>query len=228
VKEIQRCMDSGERFAQVLLELRHERPLGHPRYWPVLEACAHYDIPIAFHVMAHTRTTPCGSTNYYFEAHCDFALRNFPLVSSLIFEGCFERFPNLKFAFIEQAWSWVVPFGWRMDSAWRKLKHEVPHLERKPSEYLRDHFWFSTQPIEEPEHEEWFDDLWGLMESHGMADKVMYSSDYPHWDFDEPEALPMTMPLDIRRKVLGENASKLYKIPLREGTGVPATPEVRV
>jgi hypothetical protein len=30
------------------------------------------------------------------------------------------------------------------------------------------------------------------------------------------------MPQEWRRKILGENASKLYGIPLREGTGVPA------
>jgi predicted TIM-barrel fold metal-dependent hydrolase len=223
VHEIHRCMESGDRFCQVLLELRQEFPIGNPRYWPIFEACSHYDIPVAFHVMQHNRPTPCGHGTSYFEAHCYYPLRNFHLVTSLVFEGVFERFPTLKIALIEQGWSWAVPLAWRMDASWRVLRDEVKHLDRKPSEYLRDHFWFSTQPIEEPEHEEDFADVWEMLEDFGSADKLMYSSDYPHWDFDAPtEVLPETMPLADRRRILGENASRLYKIPLREGSGIPA------
>ena len=54
-----------------------------------------------------------------------------------------------------------------------------------------------------------------------MGDKLMYSSDYPHWDFDEPTSLPLTLPIETRRKILGETASKLYGIPLRRDTGLP-------
>jgi predicted TIM-barrel fold metal-dependent hydrolase len=222
VAEITRCMESGDRFVQVLLELRHEFPIGNPRYWPIFEACAHYDIPIAFHVMQHNRATPSGHGTSYFEAHCYYPLRNFHLVSSLVFEGVFERFPTLAIALIEQGWSWVVPFSWRMDASWRVLKDEVRHLQRTPSEYLRDHFWFSTQPIEEPEHAETFSDLWETFKGFGGASRLMYSSDYPHWDFDAPhEVLPETMSLDDRCNILGATASALYKIPLRAGTGVP-------
>src|SRR5690606_3884952 len=134
--------------------------------------------------------------------HCDWAAYNFPLVSSLIFEGVFDRFPRLKIVLIELAWSWVVPLGWRMDRAYELMRNEVSHLTKRPSEYLRDHFWFTTQPMEEPEQPQWFDEVLEAFEVSGLGDKLMYSSDYPHWDFDEPSALPTTLTDDQRRRIL--------------------------
>ncbi len=44
-----------------------------------------------------------------------------------------------------------------------------------------------------------------------MTDRVMFSSDYPHWDFDSPaKALPAAMPAALRGKIMGENAARLY------------------
>ena len=104
-----------------------------------------------------------------------------------------------------------------MDSSYRKLGFEVTHLTKTPSEYLRDHFWFSTQPIEEPEREEWFDDLWNLVVEHGMADKIMWSSDYPHWDFDLPSTISDLPFLSEKAKhnILGGTAARLFKLPPR-------------
>jgi len=108
-----------------------------------------------------------------------------------------------------------------MDASWRVLKDEVPHLQRKPSDYVRQHFWFSTQPMEEPRNLEWSYDVWELFESFGLGDKLMYSSDYPHWDFDAPtESVSEALPLETRKKVLGENASALFGVPLLPDSGI--------
>lgn len=222
VAEIRRRKEESpyrDRWVQVMLPPDNERPIGHAKYWSIFEACEHYDIPVSFHVWATRRTTGTGVPNYYIEEHTDFADFNFPLVSSLVFEGVFDRFPKLKIGMIELGWSWVVPYLWRLDHTYEMLKAEVSHLQRKPSEYLAEHFWFSTQPMEEPERLEWFDDVYELFEG-SLGDKLMYSSDYPHWDFDLPQTLPHTLSVETRRKILGVNASKLYRIPLREGTGL--------
>jgi predicted TIM-barrel fold metal-dependent hydrolase len=223
--EIRRCREEmgefGDRWVQVLLAPDNERPAGHPRYWPIYEACEHYGIPVGFHVLAHNKVTPSGSPNYYFEEHCDFAAFNFPLVSSLVFEGVFERFPRLKVAMLELSWSWAVPLAWRMDHAYRVMRREVPHLQRLPSEYIRDHFWYTTQPMEEPDEPRHFDDILRVFEESGMADKLMYSSDYPHWDFDAPSSLPayVLRHPERARRILGENASACYGIGLLPDAG---------
>jgi predicted TIM-barrel fold metal-dependent hydrolase len=170
-------------------------------------------------VLSARQITGTGNPSYYFEEHCDFAQLNFAAVSSLIFEGVFDRFPNLKVGMIELGWTWAVPYGWRMDRAYDKMKNETK-IERRPSEYLRDHFWFSTQPMEEPSTPSHFQSLVDALEASGMGDKLMYSSDYPHWDFDEPFALPQSVKGDQLKRILAENAANLYGFEIIPGTGV--------
>jgi uncharacterized protein len=224
--EIQRCKEGpyGDRFVQVLVSPAAQEPLGRKRYWDIFAACESYDIPLAFHVAGQGRMqTGAGNPNYYSEMHAGFAALPMAMLPSFVFNGVFDRFPRLKLALLELGWDWVVPYTWRLDAAYDKLRDEVSHLQRRPSEYLREHCWFSTQPLEEPERPEDTDDVFAMFEDAGFADRLMFSSDYPHWDFDSPyESVPETFPEDRRRRILGENASKLYRIPLRQDSGIPA------
>jgi predicted TIM-barrel fold metal-dependent hydrolase len=44
-----------------------------------------------------------------------------------------------------------------------------------------------------------------------MTDRIIFSTDYPHWDFDAPgQALPRALAPDVRAAILGENAVRLY------------------
>jgi predicted TIM-barrel fold metal-dependent hydrolase len=116
-----------------------------------------------------------------------------------------------------------VPYSWWLDNAWTKLRAEVPHLRRRPSEYLREHFWFTTQPLEEAERPEDTESVYRMFEEAGFAERLMFSSDYPHWDFDSPyHSVPESFPVERRRRILGHNASKLFGIPLRPNSGIPA------
>lgn len=228
-REIERCMtEHGDKFVQVLMSPTGTDPLGKRRYWPIFEACEAYDIPLGFHVPGMGRQpSGAGRQNFYGEMHASFAALPISMVPSLIFEGVFDQFPKLKIAALELGWDWVVPFSWRLDAVYEKHRADLPHLSRKPSEYLQEHFWFSTQPIEEPERPEWTESVFRMFEDAGFADRLMFSSDYPHWDFDSPyESVPEHFPEDRRRRILGENASRLYKLPLLDGHGLPPAGEV--
>jgi len=225
VKEIERCKEgpAGDRFVQILMTPAGQDPLGKRRYWDIFEAAEHYDIPVGFHVPGYGRfPTGAGHQNFYVEMHAAFAALPMGLIPSLIFEGVFDRFPKLRIAILEQAWDWVAPFSWHLDALYETHRDEVRHLRRKPSEYLREHFWFSTQPLEETEHPDQLEDVFRIWEETGMGDKLMYSSDWPHWDSDSPyESVPESFPEDRRRRILGQNASTLYRIPLLPGHGLP-------
>jgi predicted TIM-barrel fold metal-dependent hydrolase len=131
------------------------------------------------------------------------------MVTSMIMEGIFERWPELKIVLIECGFGWLPALGWRLDKHWKRLKDEVPHLKMSPSEYIRKHIWVTTQPMEETENP---DHLLEVMNWIGF-DRIMFSSDYPHWDFDDPfVSLPPSLTDEQRRKIYSGNARALYRL----------------
>jgi predicted TIM-barrel fold metal-dependent hydrolase len=97
---------------------------------------------------------------------------------------------------------------WRFDRAWAKLRTETPHVDRPPSEIIRESFWISTQPMEEPEPPDQFA---VLLEQLAMPDRLMFATDYPHWDFDAPDrAIPIRLDPALRNAIMRENAIALY------------------
>jgi len=124
-------------------------------------------------------------------------------------EGVFEQFPKLRIAMIESGFSWAPALGWRMDRVWERMRKETPHVKRPPSEYLREHFWFATQPMEEPENPQ---DILQMFEWIGW-DHIMFSTDYPHWDFDDPrQAIRVRISDEQREKLFRANAKALYNL----------------
>ena len=127
--------------------------------------------------------------------------------ASLILEGVFEEFPNLKVVMIEGGFAWAPVLGWRLDNHWAKMRDEVPQVKRPPSEYIRTNIWFATPPVEEPEHP---DALRHVFEWIGW-DRMVYSSDYPHWDFDDPNtAFGFQMTAEEKRKLFRDNALSVF------------------
>jgi hypothetical protein len=199
------------RFVQILLPARTREPLGRPKYWPMYEAAAHHDRPIGMHFggSGGWPITGAGWPSFYIEDHAGMPQSFQPQIISLVCEGVFERFPTLKFVLIEGGFAWLPPLMWRLDRSWKALDFEVPDLKRPPSEYIREHFWITTQPIEEPTQPAQFHQL---LEQLDMNDRLLFATDYPHWDFDAPDrAIPHTLPRQLRRDILAENAKRFYR-----------------
>ena len=94
---------------------------------------------------------------------------------------------------------------WRLDKLFERSAAELPHLKRKPSEYIREHIWVTTQPMEEPEDRQHVLDT---MEWIGW-DRLLFASDYPHWDFDDPfRAFPAGCRRSATSKSYGERAAR--------------------
>lgn len=208
VAEIERC--AGRRdFASVFLTPRSTEPMGRKRYWPIYAAAAAAGLPIGVHTggtNGHPMTAG-GAPSFYMEDHHGNAMAMQSALASLVFEGVFERFPTLRFVMIEGGFGWAPSCVWRMDKQWARMRDEVPHVKRPPSEYVRRQVWFATQPVEEPEQPA---DLRELCEWIGW-DRIVFATDYPHWDMDDPRfAFKVRLTDAEQRAVFADNARAAY------------------
>jgi len=103
----------------------------------------------------------------------------------LVVAGVFDRFPTLKLYFAENQIGWIPCFLEQLDNNyakncyWAERIHGVPILERRPSEYIKEHcFWgFMYDPV-------------GVRLRHDVGiDRVMWSTDFPHIESDWPNSM---------------------------------------
>ncbi len=210
VREIERCGPDPS-YAQVFMLTRNTEPAGNRRYWPIYEAAARHGLPVAFHVFGASghAFTGTGWPSYYMEEGAGHSTSCQGAVTSLVIEGVFEHVPTLKVVMVEGGFAWLPPLAWRLDKLFERLRSEVTHLKRKPSEYIREHVWLTTQPMEEPDDRSQLADM---MEWIGW-DRLLFSSDYPHWDFDDPfQAFPRAVPRERVRQILTANGKAVYRL----------------
>ena len=152
--------------------------------------------------------TATGWPSYYIEDHTGMAQSFEAQVLSMVCEGLFVDFPGLQVALIEGGFAWLPALMWRFDKNFRGLRQEVPWLTKLPSEYIREHFRATTQPMEEPENPE---HLLQIIDMIGREDFLMFATDYPHWDFDSPDrAIPASIKAEQRDGIMFKTALEFY------------------
>ena len=199
----------GGDFVQVALATHTIELLGRRRYWRIYEAAAAAGLPLCLHTMGYNgrAVTPAGWPSFYVEEHHEVAISQQTVVASLILEGVLERIPDLKVVIVEAGFAWVPGFAWRLDHYWSRFRDELEHVTRPPSETIRERFWFTCQPADEPEKPE---QLRQTMDWMGW-DRLLFATDYPHWDMDNPEhAFRMPMSDEEKRMVFAGNAERVY------------------
>jgi predicted TIM-barrel fold metal-dependent hydrolase len=210
VAEIERCAGNPA-FAQVQMMSRIDAPMGNRRYFPIFEAAARAGLPVGVHAFGFNGRSNTGSgwASFYLEDMVSHAQCFQAHLASMVLEGVFERLPDLRFVLIEGGFGWVPSMCWRMDRVWKRLRSETPELKRLPSETIRSQVWFTTQPMEEPENTQHLADA---IEWIGW-DRLLFASDYPHWDFDDPaRALQLRTTEAQREGFFLTNAQRLYGV----------------
>lgn len=205
-REIDR-VGTHPRIVQVMLPAIPHDVLGRSYYHPIFEAAVRNNLIIAFHQGAHTATA-VGLPPYYIEWHTAIPQNWQCQLIGLIAHGVFDKYPELRVVLVESGWTWMPSLMWRFDYNYRSLRREVPWVKRMPSEYIRENVRVSTQPMEYPENPE---HLYQMFDMIGSDEFLLFSTDYPHWDFDSPDRVfPSSFPKDVRQKVLHDNAAKFY------------------
>jgi len=209
--EIRRHAENARMVQVMLVDNPFNYGFGHPVFHPIYEAAEETGRPVAIHGgaggWANPPSTGGGNANLYFEAHTLWPQAVMTHLISFISHGVFDKFPRLRLLLIEAGAAWLPSLLWRCDTDYKGLRREVPWLRRLPSEYVAEHVWLTTQPLEiSPRREQ----IVELLSWINGSERLVYSSDYPHWDADEIKHVSAQLPPSWHRKVFFENAMELY------------------
>lgn len=108
-------------------------------------------------------------------------------LSQIILSGVFERVPNLKIFFAETRLGWVAFWMEEADYWYERHRHWAERLlnfkplKQRPSDYVRQHIFFSVQHVERVAVE---------LRHHMGVEHVMFATDFPHIECDWPNTRP--------------------------------------
>ncbi len=167
-------------------------------------ALAERDIPLSIHVSlsqsmpsAHKAKLP--GYGRFFDAP--------NRMIELIFNGVFDRFPELNVFFAEVDFGWVPYVKEQIDNNYQRLDPVSRFgLEMLPSEYIERHFHFGFMT-----------DTFGVHNRAAVGvERILWSNDYPHISADWPnswrtiQAAFSGVPSDERNLMLAGNAQRLW------------------
>jgi uncharacterized protein len=209
VAELERWADDP-RFVQVLVLVQSEALYGREVHWPVWEAAERAGLPVAIHLGGMTGFAPTtvGWPSTYIEWYVGQQASFEAQVASLVCEGVFQRFPDLKVVLCEAGMRWMPAFMWRLSKLWKGQRRDVPWVDRLPSEIIRDHLRMTTSPSDGADSPGQLDEL---VERLGSDRMLLYASDYPHWHASEPQAIAHgTRDPALFERIRRENPAELY------------------
>jgi len=219
--EVQRIHDLGLRG---IVTVSNPHDTGGPNYgdasWePQWEICESLEMPINFHIGASAGdldwfgrtpwTTWPGEVRLTIGGASLF-MGNARWMSNLLFTDVFERHPGLSIVSVESGVGWLPFFLESLDyQAGETAPEHLRHMSMKPSEYFRQNFygtfWFESASV-------------GAAVDYLGADRVMFETDFPHPTCLYPQSVERIaetlkdLDEDVTRKIVSENAMKLYKI----------------
>ena len=207
VEEIERRA-ADRRFVQVLVPVMGEMPLGKRSFWPIYAAAERHSLPICIHAGSAYRhpVTSLGWPSYYSEDYAAQAVAFQSQLTSLICEGVFSKFPGLSVVLAESGITWLPAYLWRLNKYWRGLRTEIPWTNVSPVETVRRNVRFTLQPIDAPPG----DTFARILDHIGCDELLLFSTDYPHWQFDGDVAVPDDFPGDLLQKIMVENPRRTY------------------
>jgi predicted TIM-barrel fold metal-dependent hydrolase len=195
--------------------------LANTAWDPFWEACSELQLPVHFHIGASvTAMTFFGK--YPWASHpmntqlaiggTLLFIGNARVVTNLILSGMFDRHPDLKVVSVESGCGWIPFILEALDYEMAEnAPEELAQLRKPPSEYFRSNlyatFWFESARNKLPD----------LIEAVG-EDSILFETDFPHPTCLYPnplasvEAKMATLTPEVRAKILGENARKLYRL----------------
>jgi predicted TIM-barrel fold metal-dependent hydrolase len=187
------------------------RPVHHNSYMRLYRAIEERGVPLGFHAGYTWADRGMEQLNKFLSVHAlGFTVFNMIHMTNWVINGLPERFPKLDVIWIESGLAWLPFLMQRLDNEYMLRSSEAPLLQRKPSEYMAD-MYYTSQPMERPDNMAALEVTFDMMRARSQ---LMFSTDYPHWDFDLPSVI-YDLPFldeDAKRAILGGTAQRLFKL----------------
>lgn len=103
---------------------------------------------------------------------------------------------------LESGVTWLPGLMWRAVKTWRGVRAEIPWVRESPAELIRRHVRLTVQPIDKPPEAS---DLERVIDQIGSDDMPLFSTDYPHWQFEGDAPLPDGIPSCLIEKIPIDN-----------------------
>ena len=222
VKEVRRCAAMGHKGILFTGEPQFwGQPLLGERHWdPLWEVACELDLPISFHIgsgnmemgLLQNKMAAYGKMAAFTELSVNIFLRNGIQLNDLIMSGVLARYPKIKFISVESGIGWI-PFALEaLDYQFQgnSVVEDRPEFDMLPSQYFARNIYACY----------WFEQIAPrrLVDKVGV-DNILFETDFPHPTSLYGEEVHARIKgglsdceESVRRKILWENAQKLYKV----------------
>lgn len=211
VRELHRVAKLGCRTIFVAAAPIRGRSFGHPDLDPVWAAAQDLDLSVGIHLAGHKHYT---GSQYYQDRDPGFMYITMNVIqdprmalTTMVYDGVFERFPALRVATIEAMVGWVGEWLERLNYRYKYMGH-TSQMKRPATDYFMRNIWVNGDPEEK---------MFPLMIQFAGDERFFVGSDYPHAEgFTHPVAklreLLSALPVASVDRVLGTNASQFFGV----------------
>jgi hypothetical protein len=183
--------------------------LGDRKFDPIYAEAQALDVMVGLHASgSHLGGAGVDGFPSFIQTHTvSHAFGQMRQLTSTIFDGVPERFPNLRIAYLEAGCGWAPYWAERMDDEYAKRASEAPAIKKKPSDYIRSgKIYFSCEA-----------DEWMMPQAAKLIgeNQIVWASDFPHWDHSYPSSIKeISERGDLtdtqKQKILNDNGRRLY------------------
>jgi len=222
VEEAQRVADLGLRGITMTADPQDQGvpDLANSAWDPLWDVCDDRQLPVHFHIGASGNTAKTFFGNYPWSSqHEDTKMAiggtllfigTSRVVANIILSGMLDRHPGLKMVQVESGVGWIPCLLEALDyEMTENAPAQLEKLSLRPSEYFRRQlyatYWFEKSNIK------------AIIDTVG-PDNILFETDFPHPTCLYPKPLDIvadkmeTLSPEVQRKILGENAARLYRL----------------
>jgi predicted TIM-barrel fold metal-dependent hydrolase len=180
------------------------------RYDPLWAQLSEMGIPVCLHLGPEDDTWEIASrdpTPQLAVFTSQQAMRMSEQLGMLLLSGLLERFPGLRFVFVEPGLGWVPHYISKLDGL-AEHGYELPDLREKPSFYFRRQVSLT-----------FMDDRRGVLDRHELGvGNIMWSTDFPHPACTWPNSRAVVqrlmegVPDDEAYQMVYGNAARVFRL----------------